>query len=408
MGFFTDRYWTIFNKTIPIGPSMIPAYAPHHTIMDLARSLGYLSEGKDPVRLTFERSIKALLGTEQYRTVSSGRFALYSALKMLGVKKGDEVIIPAFTPDIVPMVMNSSGAKIQLADVKLDDYTISLDSVLDTISTTSKGIVAVHTHGTPSELKGLKEICDDRRIFLLEDAASAFGARYQGRSVGTFGDAGVFSYGIGKSISMGTGGGITFSEEKNFKLFQDYYPLQGSSPGYKVGLKITGGIILSNSLLYPIIGQLVKNRIVSTQYDNLERELKERRDLPVLAYCLGIIELQKKFYNERIKNAAFYQSILEKYPSVFPPSCGRGTQPVYSRYFVRVESNAKQTSLCTRMRSLGIEPLVPDNGYPVSETYAGRIDPEKIPNSIKLSQSLIGLPIYKRIGEETLERIFSP
>ena len=88
---------------------MIPAHAPPHNTHELVKSLAILVKEKERVKEIFEDKVKTILQTERYLTVSSGRRALYIGLKGLEIGKGDEVILPAFTTDIVPMVIRETA-----------------------------------------------------------------------------------------------------------------------------------------------------------------------------------------------------------------------------------------------------------------------------------------------------------
>jgi dTDP-4-amino-4,6-dideoxygalactose transaminase len=139
---------------------MIPAHAPLHNKHELVKALTTLLKEKEGVKEIFEDEIKTLLQTDKYLTLSSGRRALYIGLKGLGISKGDEVILPAFTTDIVPIVIKEAGAVPIPADVNLDDYNIDVDSVLERITNRTKAILTVHTFGYPSDLKvAMTTIC---------------------------------------------------------------------------------------------------------------------------------------------------------------------------------------------------------------------------------------------------------
>ena len=96
---------------------MIPAHAPPHNTHELVKSLAILVKNRERVKEIFEDKIKTVFQTDKYLTLSSGRRALYIGLKSLGIGKGDEVILPAFTTDIVPMVIREIGAVPIPADV---------------------------------------------------------------------------------------------------------------------------------------------------------------------------------------------------------------------------------------------------------------------------------------------------
>lgn len=383
---------------------MIPSHAPPHTIHELLKATSSLFTNKN-VKEEFEQRIKEYLQTDRYLTTSSGRRSLYIALKSLKIGKGDEVILPAFTTDIVPMVVRETGAMPIPADAQLEDYNIDPNSVLDRISDKTKAILTVHTIGCPSDLKALKDICDDHNIFLIEDAASAFGAKYNNKPVGTYGDFGIISFGIGKSISMGDGGGLIVLDDELFKRIKDTTLKEYKNSG-KVFLKIFGSIMLSNPQLYGIVGCRTKDMIVSHQYDNYTEEIIDDQDISLLSYAIGIQEMKSEIFERRRKIALGYTEILKKFDDVYPPMEKKDSYAVYSRYFVRVESEDKRDKICEKIRASGIEPLIPDHGYPISTSLYLSKFRDKITNAMMLSKNLIGLPVHTWIPENKLKVIF--
>ena len=407
---------------------MIPAYAPPHDTHELVKALAILLKERDKIKDIFEDKVKTVLQTDKYLTLSSGRRALYIGLKSLGIGKGDEVILPAFTTDIVPMVIREIGAVPIPADVNLDDYNMNPDSVLERITNRTKAILTVHTFGCPSDVKALKEISEDHNIFLIEDAAPAFGAKYDGKHVGTFGDFGMISFGVGKSISMGTGGGIIVSDEKMFEEIKNLslnLLRKGLSKtlrkkkalskknnakfksSAKIFVKILGSILMSNPYLYGVVGGKVKDRIVSHQYDNYKEEIVDAKDISLLSYAIGIQEIEREVFERRRKIALEYTDMFKKFDGVYPPIEEKGIYSVYTRYFVRVETEDKRNNICEKMRKSGIEPLIPDHGYPISENflYPSRFH-DGIPNAGMLSETLMGIPVHVKITEDRLAKIF--
>ena len=388
---------------------MIPAHAPPHNMHELIKALATLLKGKERAKVKdiFENRVKTILQTDKYLTVSSGRRALYIGLKSLGIDKGDEVILPAFTTNIVPMVVRKVGAIPIPADANLHDYNINIETVLERISNRTKAILTVHTFGYPSDLKALKELCEDHHLFLIEDAAPAFGAKYYGKFVGTFGDFGIISFGIGKSISMGGGGGIIASNDELFEKLKKDINIIRSKNSIKIFVKILGSIVLSNPCLYGLFGYRVKDIIELHEYDDYEEEIKDESDISKLAYAIGIQEIKSGSIERRRKIANNYTEILNTFNNVYPLSEMKDIYSAYIRYFVRLNSENKRNKICERMKSLKIEPTLLGHGYPISSNlYPPRFQ-DKISNSKMLSKTLIGIPIHTQIPDDKLKVIFN-
>ena len=305
------------------------------------------------------------------------------------------------------MVIRATGAVPIPVDVDLRDYNISPHSVLDQITPKTRAVLAVHSFGCPADMRSLQDICWDHNLFLIEDAAPAFGARYFGKPAGTFGDFSILSYGIGKSISMGVGGGIVAQDSGLFEKIKERSDLSKSKNSLGVFMKILGSIVLSNPHMYSVIGRRIKDLIVARQYDGYTNEICDRSGIPKLSYEVGIREIKSDIIEKRRTIAQEYSGLLKGFPGVKPPPTADGFEPVYSRYFVRFDSEKKRDLIRKRLRSYGVETIVPDYGYPISSgLYASRLQ-DKIPNSRTLSKTLLGIPIHKRINQGVLEAVFS-
>jgi len=155
---------------------------------------------------------------------SSGTAAVHVALAMLDLEPGDEVIVPPITDigSILPIL--SQNAIPVFADIHPETWTLDPTKVAAELTPRTKAIIAVHLFGNPCDISALRELADRNGVALIEDCAQAHGASYQGRPIGTWGDAGAFSLQWTKHITCGEGGvTITGDPErrKRGKLFVD-------------------------------------------------------------------------------------------------------------------------------------------------------------------------------------------
>ncbi len=147
--------------------------------------------------------------------VSSATAALHMSLLALGIKEGNEVVIPALTFVADINVVRMVGATPVLADCEsYEDWNISARSIEKVITPKTKAVIAVHFAGYPCQMDEIVALCKEKDIALIEDCAHAPGARYKGRSVGTFGKYGCFSFFTNKNLSVGEGGMLTTNDEK--------------------------------------------------------------------------------------------------------------------------------------------------------------------------------------------------
>jgi perosamine synthetase len=164
-----------------------------------------------------ERKFSEWLGVKYALAVPSCTFALYIALKSVGVSIGDEVIVPAYDWFSATAAVLHCGALPVFADVDEKTYTIDPNSVAERISPATKAIVATHLFGNPADLLRLLEVARAHGVALIEDAAQALGAERFGRKVGTLGDLACFSFGVGKILSCGEGGMVVTNEERFYE-----------------------------------------------------------------------------------------------------------------------------------------------------------------------------------------------
>jgi len=385
----------------------IPAHVPAHNISEIICALKDLS--KKELKQNFEDKVKDFLKSEYYLSTWSGKQALYIGLKTLGIKKDDEIILPGYTSNVVPMVIKQLGAIPIPVDVNLDDYNIDAQKVQESITKKTKAIIAVHTFGYPCDMNELNDICKDKNIYLIEDAAQAFGAEYNGKKVGTIGDLGFFSFGFGKSISMGIGGGITTHHKDVWSKLQEIIIINKSSLKQSIMhfTKMVGTIFLSNPYLYGMIGYKAKKNMVLHQYSNLENELENARDLPKFAYAIGIQELKNmnSIIMDRRHNAFSYSKILQK-KNIHYPKEKKGRYHVYTRYMVRFNTKKEKEDVIKKMLNLNIEPVLMQQGYPISVNFYPNNFKKVVVNSQKLRETCIGLPISTKLSQDILEQIF--
>lgn len=193
---------------------MIPITKPYFGEEELAAVQKPLESGwvvQGPFVHEFEERFGSFTGAPFSVATSSGTTALHLAVAAIGVGPGDEVIVPAFTWISTANVIEHMGAKPVFCDIDLATFNLDPAQVADAVTERSVGIIPVHLFGLSADLDPLLKLARDRDLWVVEDAACALGARYRGEHVGTFGDAGCFSFHPRKSITTGEGGMITTS-----------------------------------------------------------------------------------------------------------------------------------------------------------------------------------------------------
>jgi perosamine synthetase len=154
----------------------------------------------------FEEKFSIFLNVRYSTSVSNGTVALHLALASLGIGEGDEVIVPTLTYIASVNAISYVGAKPVFADSHEKTWNIDPDKLLELITPKTKAIMVVHLYGNSCDMDSIVKICKERNIFLIEDAAEAFGTKYNNKYVGTFGDVATFSFFGNKTITTGEGG----------------------------------------------------------------------------------------------------------------------------------------------------------------------------------------------------------
>ncbi|MGF7231292.1 DegT/DnrJ/EryC1/StrS family aminotransferase [Arachidicoccus sp.] len=168
-----------------------------------------------------EQAICNTFNVNHAQLVSSGTAALTTALAVLGVGAGDEVIMPTFTFVASFEAVLSVGAVPVLVDVD-DSLTLNPDAVQAAITPATKCVMPVHMCGSMADLGALQDICKEHDLVLLEDACQSIGAKYKGRYLGTIGDAGTYSFDFVKTITCGEGGAVVTNNDKTYQALDAY------------------------------------------------------------------------------------------------------------------------------------------------------------------------------------------
>ena len=167
---------------------------------------GQLTMG--PKVVEFERLIAEAAGTPHAVAVSSGTAALHLSVLALGFTEDDEVIVPAYTFPATANTVTVDGAQPVLVDVDPVTMNLDVDQVAAALTPRTRGVIGVHLFGRPMDWEALQDAVPDD-IPMIEDAAGALGARRRGRSCGSLGTLGCFSFHPRKTVTTGEGGAVT-------------------------------------------------------------------------------------------------------------------------------------------------------------------------------------------------------
>ena len=161
----------------------------------------------------FEDNLASFLGMDYAVGLNSGTDALYLSLLAAGIGHGDEVITVAHTFLATVGAIVNCGAKPVLIDVR-QDFNMDVDKVEEAITSQTKAIIPVHLNGRLCDMKKLMKIADKHNLIVIEDAAQALGATFDGKKAGSFGLTGCFSFYPAKVLGAAGDGGLVATNDK--------------------------------------------------------------------------------------------------------------------------------------------------------------------------------------------------
>jgi perosamine synthetase len=285
---------------------------------------GWIVQG--PQVKKFEGLVKKFQQCEHAIATTSATTALHLALVSIGIKEGDEVIVPAFTHPSTANVVRYVGATPVFVDIKIPDFNIDALEAEKKITKKTRAIIPVHLFGLPAEMDPIMDMAKSYKLKVVEDAACALGAMYKGKKVGGIGDCGAFSFHPRKAITTGEGGMLTtnsgeiafraralrshgesISDEERHKAGEIIYP-EFIMLGFNYRMTdIQASIGVEQMKKFPLI--LKERRKLAAQYNKLFSELEKKeyillppqRDAFFHSYQSYVILLKDRVKIERDK-----------------------------------------------------------------------------------------------------------
>lgn len=334
---------------------------------------GYLVQG-EMVEL-LEEKVKNYLNCKYSICVSSGTAALHLALMALDIKNDDEVIIPAFTFPATANVVEVSGAKVKLVDIDLDTFCICTEKLRNSITEKTKAIIPVHEFGYPINMIEMMKIAKEYNLYIIEDAACAFGAKVEDKYVGTFGNLGCFSLHPRKAITTGEGGIIVTDDEdiaKKIRALRNHGILynEGRPQFVYAGLNYR----LTN----------FQGAIGIVQFDKYSKIFEKRKYLVDL-------------YNEKLNNLTFLKTPKE-------PEYGKHS---WQTYHIILDDSVDQNDLITFLKTNNIETNYGANALHIEPYYKNKYNFNELefPNALKAYKKGLALPLHPFLSDEDINYI---
>jgi perosamine synthetase len=348
---------------IPIAKPSITE-AEKQAVLDVLES-GMLAQGKRVAGL--EERFAEVCETRYAVATSSGTTALHIALLAHEIGPGDEVITTPFTFIATVNTILFVGARPVLVDIEEETFNIDPALIEDAITPRTRAIVPVHLYGYPCDMDAIMDIAQRHDLLVVEDAAQAIGARYNGKPAGGFG-TGCFSLYATKNVVAGEGGMITTDDESladRCRLLRSH----GMRRRYHY-----------ESLGYNFRMSDLHAAIALAQMDRLEELTAKRR-----------------------ANAAY---LSEHITSVVTPQVRDGYEHVWHQYTVRVDGGRDRDAALQQLRDAGVGAGI---YYPIpihQHAYLHEVLGEpSLPVAERLSQEVISLPVHPALSQAELEQI---
>ena len=368
----SDSIWKISLADIDLGPEEEAA------VIEVLRSK-WLTMGARTAE--FERQFAAATGATHAVAVNNCTAALHLALAAVGVTAGDEVIVPSLTFVATANAVLYCGATPVFGDV-IGASRLSLDpaDVARKITPRTRAIVPVHYAGYACDMEALQALADRHELALVDDAAHAPGARFQGRPIGSLGDATCFSFFSNKNLSTGEGGMITTSDD---------------DIAAKLRLNRSHGM---TTLTYE------RHRGHAFSYDVVSAGYNYR--LTEIQSAMGLVQLGKLERNNAIRRRLVgeYRQQLAGVNEVVIPFDGMDAESSCHILPVVLPEGIRREDIQKSMKEAGIQTSV---HYPPVHTFtnfASRFRAE-VPQVERLAQRLLTLPLHPLMSSDDVETV---
>lgn len=317
----------------------------------------------------FENEFSAEVGANHCVSCANGTDALYIAMRALGVKAGDEVIVPAHSWIATSETVTQARATVVFADTDSTTYTIDPAAITSKISPRTVGIIPVHLYGQPAAMDSIMEIAAHHKLWVIEDCAQAHLAKFRGKQVGTFGNAGCFSFYPGKNLgAMGDAGAI-----------------------------VTGDAKLAEKMaMFARHGGLTKG-------DHQIEGINSRLDGMQAAILSVKLRHLRAWTNRRQVIAGRYTQSL-KDAAVSVPITADHREHVFHLYVVQ---HANRNGLAGHLKNKGIQSVI---NYPVALPFLPaysrlRHTSDQFPNAFTNQSRILSLPMFPEMTDQQLQHV---
>jgi UDP-4-amino-4,6-dideoxy-N-acetyl-beta-L-altrosamine transaminase len=333
----------------------------------------------------FEDAICKYVGCKHGVAANSGTSALDIAVASLGIKKG-EIITTPFTFVATSNSILFNGLKPVFADIKRDTYNIDPQDIKKKITKNTKAIIHVDFAGQPCDIAEIKEIAEAHDLYLIEDAAHALGAEYNGKKIGTFADITMFSFHPVKHITTGEGGMCVTNDEEFASRMRI--------------LRNQGIDISARERLGPGASWAYNVKLLGKNYRMTDFQA-----------ALGLSQIGKleKFIKKRQELAIFYNEKLRDVLSISLPYVKPNVRHVWHLYTILLDKKINRDKFISTMRAKNVGVNVHYIPIYSFSYYRENFDfkPKDFPVTEEISSRIVSLPMFPKMSNEDVEDVVS-
>ena len=393
-------------------------YSSFRDYSSIARDLLTLGVGRGESVRELESVIASRNGAGHALCVAKARVGIFLAIRAL-VKPGQKVVLSPYTiSDVINMVVCAGGVP-EFADLEPDTCNVDAEDVARLVDGDTGAVMVTHLHGLACDVRRIAKLCGDAGVPLIEDAAQAFGTRVGGQQVGTFGDAGIYSFGMYKNLNSFFGGMIVSSrEDLATQLKSEISAFPSQEVGYYL-TKLASGVASDLATWPPFFKAFtyrvfrygflhdvgVLNSQVTVDVDpQLKRSLPEsylRRMTPMQArLVLGQLASVDDHIRQRIERAQIYHAGLQDLSDVSLPPLRTDFSHTYNYFPIQVaDRQALLRQMMTDRRDVAGQHLHNCADLPCFEEFH-----RDCPNARSTARSVLLLPTYPRYSMQDVER----
>lgn len=351
-------------------------------------------------------------------TFFRGRVGLSAILKALGIGKGDQVAIQAFTCLAVPEGVFAASATPRFVDIEKEGYNMDPSSLAKAITPATRAIVVQHTFGIPANIDQIREIANQNKIHLIEDCCHSFRSTLDGQKVGEFGIASFHSYEWGKPIIVGIGGSVQSKDSELLKSIEaDYknYRVPSLTTQVKIELQYAVHSMTYRPSTFWILKKLFHRLshlgIAKGSFNPIPQNGKTADDFQ-LRMPPRLHKRLRRQINAIDKHAEHSRRLVEQYQGrirsagILHPEPPELSETVYVRYPIRV---AEKETVLRHARKMNIEladwyrtPV-----HPLTAEQSGEVGykPGSCPNAEQRAKEIVSLPTHLRVRQRYVDRV---